>query len=210
MRLLGIVLAGELVHGRSQFAAGPQRLSHDWTCRPRLYDGIPSSTMGYNGSFLGPTIKVYNGENIELITVNNTGESTTIHKHGLHVPGDVDGGPHQRILPGDQRTDILKIRQEASTNWYHPHFMGTTAEQVHAGLAGLWLVEDANSQALSLPSEYGIDDIPLIIQDRFFQNRFMSYEAGLNEHKFFGNTILVNESVGPYKEVPKGWVILRK
>mgnify|MGYP001829027516 FL=1 len=174
-----------------------------------FYTGNPSSTIGYNGNFLGPTIRVYNGNDIELITVNNTEEATTIHKHGLHVPGDVDGGPQQRIDPGDQRVDLLEIRQEASTNWYHPHLMGTTAEQVHDGLAGLWIIEDANSQALNLPGEYGINDIPLIIQDRFFENNVMSYEAGLGDHKFYGNTIIVNGTVGPYKEVPNGWVRFR-
>ncbi len=44
--------------------------------------------------------------------------------------------------------------------------MGRTGEQVVRGLAGAFLIEDDESRSLGLPSEYGVDDIPLIIQDR--------------------------------------------
>lgn len=174
-----------------------------------FFDGVPSNTIGYNGSFLGPTIKTYEGDDITLTTVNNTGEPSTIHKHGLHVPGNVDGGPHQRIEAGGQRVDEIEIRQEASTNWYHPHLMGTNAEQVHSGLAGMWLVEDDNSESLNLPNEYGVNDIPLIVMDRFFVNNVMTYEDGLDDMEFLGNTIIANGTVGAFKEVPTGWIRFR-
>ena len=44
--------------------------------------------------------------------------------------------------------------------WYHPR--GTTAEHVYRGLAGPFYVDDAANDGL-LPSEHGVDDLPLIV-----------------------------------------------
>ena len=181
-------------------------MQHGYT---EFFEGTLSNTFGYNGKFLGPTIRVYKNQNISLTTINNIGEPTTIHKHGLHVPGNVDGGPQQRIEPGASRTDVLQIRQEASTNWYHPHLMGTTAEHVFKGLAGLLIVEDDNSQSLGLPNDYGVNDIPLIIQDRLFVKDVMTYDGEMSNEGYFGNTILVNGTLGAFKEVPASWVRIR-
>lgn len=157
---------------------------------------------------MGPTLRVQNNQQITLTTNNTIGEPSTIHKHGLHVPGNVDGGPHQRINSGSSRTEILNIDQEASTNWYHPYLMGSNAEHVYKGLAGMLIVEDENSQSLGLPSEYGINDIPLIVQDRLFVEGEMTYLMD-NRRGYLGNTILVNGTIGAYKNVPMGWVRFR-
>jgi bilirubin oxidase len=124
------------------------------------------------------------------------------------VPGSVDGGPHQKIDSGNSRTEILNIDQEASTNWYHPHLMGSNAEHVYKGLAGLLIVEDENSLSLGLPNEYGVNDIPLIIQDRLFVEGVMTYSMD-HRRGYLGNTILVNGTIGAYKNVPMGWVRFR-
>ena len=63
--------------------------------------------------------------------------------------------------------------------------MGKTAHHVHAGLAGLYIIEDKNSMALPLPKTYGEDDIPLIIQDRdFFEGKMKKYKVF---HSFLKN-----------------------
>ena len=116
--------------------------------KKEFFNGVLSNTFGYNGNFLGPTLRVQNNQQITLTTNNTIGEPSTIHKHGLHVPGNVDRGPHQRINSGSSRTEILNIDQEASTNWYHPHLMGSNAEHVYKGLAGMLIVEDENSHNL--------------------------------------------------------------
>ncbi|HAC07262.1 MAG TPA: hypothetical protein DCF71_15545 [Gemmatimonadetes bacterium] len=46
----------------------------------------------------------------------------------------------------------------------------STGYQVYEGLAGMIIVEDDVSDALPLPRTYGVDDIPLIIQDRRFHD----------------------------------------
>jgi FtsP/CotA-like multicopper oxidase with cupredoxin domain len=87
-----------------------------------------------------------------------------------------------------------------------------TGEQVLRGLAGLFLIEDAETQALRLPSEYGVDDIPLIIQDRRF-NPDGSFEylstMGDAEVGYQGDVILVNGTVDPYLELSRQRTRLR-
>lgn len=177
-----------------------------------FYSGIPSDTKGFNGDYLGPTIRLYQDTDATITFTNQIGEPTTVHGHGLHVNGEIDGGPQSAIQPGQSWQITIPVRQEAGTSWYHPHLMGKTAHHVHAGLAGLYLIEDENSQALDLPKEYGINDIPLVVQDRSFTDGKMNEYAitedeirnGLRE-----DTLVVNGTVDAYHAVPQGWVRLR-
>lgn len=177
-----------------------------------FYSGIQSDTKGFNGDYLGPAIRLYQDTDATITFINNIGEPTTVHGHGLHVNGEIDGGPQSAIQPGESWQITIPVRQEAGTSWYHPHFMGKTAHHVHAGLAGLYLIEDENSQALDIPKEYGVNDIPLIVQDRSFTDGKMNEYAvteddirnGLRE-----DTLVVNGTVDAYHAVPQGWVRLR-
>jgi bilirubin oxidase len=139
--------------------------------------GLQTPTSGYNGSFLGPTLYIQKGDSVSLTVANALGENTTTHWHGLHVPAAMDGGPHQMIAPGSSWTAAFEMRNEASTFWYHPHHKPNfwqdsngTGGQVYRGLAGMMIVEDANSDTLNIPNTYGVDEIPLIIQDRAFDD----------------------------------------
>jgi len=65
-----------------------------------LLPGTRIPTMGFNGPYLGPIVRVSNGQNIPVIYRNNCAEAIAVHSHGLHVPGEVDGGPQREIEPG--------------------------------------------------------------------------------------------------------------
>lgn len=177
-----------------------------------FYAGVASDTKGFNGDYLGPTVRLYRDSDATITFINNIGEATSVHGHGLHVKGDVDGGPQAVIEDGERWEITIPVRQEAGTSWYHPHLMGTTAHQVHAGLAGLYIIEDENSQTLDLPKTYGVNDIPLVIQDRSFTNNQMNHYA-VNENQLNNglreNTIIANGTIGAYHNVPQGWVRLR-
>ncbi|WP_026077554.1 multicopper oxidase family protein [Brevibacterium senegalense] len=54
----------------------------------------------------------------------------------------------------------------SATLWYHPHPHGEMEEQVLKGFAGLVLVDDEDSAATGLPHEYGVDDVPLVLQHK--------------------------------------------
>jgi blue copper oxidase len=58
---------------------------------------------------------------------------TTVHWHGLLVPGYCDGGPHEPINPGATWHPALKVDQPAATLWFHPHAHHETARQTYMG-----------------------------------------------------------------------------
>lgn len=162
---------------------------------------MKTSTMGYNGNYLGPVIKTKNGETVKIHFSNEMDEATSVLWHGLVVPGTADGGPHQVIQAGSSWEPEFTIDQPAATLWFHPHVIGTTAIQVYYGLAGMIIVEDDDSTRLNLPNVYGVNDIPLIIQDRSFDtDGSFSYYDNMMDGAF-GEYILVNGAIEPELEV---------
>jgi blue copper oxidase len=176
-----------------------------------FFPGRESPTLGYNGSYLGPTIRLYRGDDVQVAVTNALNEDTTAHWHGLIVPGELDGGPHQRIRPGETWRPVLPVRQPAATLFYHSHAHGRTAEQVYRGLAGVLIVADDAEHGLSLPSEYGVDDLPLVIQDRQFKDGRLILPTGMMTamQGRRGNTLLVNGTPNAVALVPARLVRLR-
>lgn len=136
----------------------------------KFYDSTSTPTYGINGTWLGPTIIVNKGDSIILNVKNELSLNTTIHWHGLHVAPFNDGGPHQIIKPQSTWSPSFKIRNQAGTYWYHPHGAGQTELQVSKGIAGFFIVKDSIEAALNLPRNYGIDDIPICIQAKSFDD----------------------------------------
>ncbi|QIY73578.1 multicopper oxidase domain-containing protein [Streptomyces sp. RLB1-33] len=129
-----------------------------------VLSGVTSTTAGYNQSFLGPTMKWTSGDTVLLNITNSLTEDTTVHFHGAHVPPSMDGGPQNAFAAGKTWSPTFTVKDEAKTLWYHPHALGTTAEQATHGLAGMIIVEDDSDASAALPSTYGTDDIPIILQ----------------------------------------------
>ena len=157
--------------------------------------GKSTSSYGYSGSFLGPVLRVRNNDWVTFNVKNSLQEPMTTHWHGLHVPAYADGGPHQIIHPGETWSPEFQIKQKAATFWYHPHLMGKTGEHIYKGLAGLIIVDDEEADALSLPSDYGVDDIPLIVQDRRFRSDGQFQYVSMMPDRMMGmkgDVVLVN------------------
>jgi len=171
-----------------------------------------ATTWGYNGNLLGPALQLKQGEEATIDIHNRLAEETTVHWHGLEVPGAVDGGPQDVIAAGGSRTVTFTPTQRAATCWFHPHQHGKTGRQVAMGLAGLVLISDAESEKLLLPKQWGIDDVPVIVQDKKFtsageidyQLDIMSAAVG-----WFGDTLLTNGALYPEHAAPRGWLRLR-
>ncbi len=179
--------------------------------RTEFFPGRESATLGYNGSYLGPTIRLHRGDDVQVAVANALDEGTTVHWHGLIVPGELDGGPHQLVRPGETWRPVLPVRQPAATLFYHSHVHDRTAEQVYLGLAGVLLVADEKERSLGLPSEYGVDDLPLVIQDRQFEDGRLLLPTGMmtTMQGRRGNTILVNGTPNALARVPARRVRLR-
>jgi blue copper oxidase len=176
-----------------------------------LIAGLETPTWGYNGSVLGPTLVVPRGRPVHMALTNGLDQSTTVHWHGARVPGRMDGGPHTLIQPGTTQNDHFTLDQPGATLWYHPHPHGRTGPQVYAGLAGLLLVDDGVDRHVGLPHAWGVDDIPLIVQDRRIAAdgtlRYM--DAMMDIMGMQGDRFLVNGREQPFVHIPAQWIRLR-
>jgi len=194
------------VNGVKQYDLAIQESTHSF------FTTVNSSTYGFNQSYLGPTLLLKNGDDVSINFQNNLMEATTVHGHGMHLPAVMDGGPHQTIAAGASWSAQYRVNQKACSNWYHPHLMGKTAEHVYHGLAGMIIIEDSESQALALPKTYGVDDIPLVVQDRVFDTDGQISYAPTNMQimqGYRGNTLITNGQVAPSFTANAGLLRLR-
>ena len=170
-----------------------------------------TDTYSYNGmSVLGPTLRLRTGDSVVINVANELDEVTTTHWHGADVPAEDDGGPHSIIEPGTTWVADFDVIQSAATLWYHPHAHGSTAEHVYRGAAGLIIIEDDNPAAAALPATYGVDDIPVIIQDRdFTEDGQLDFAIDPGDDGNLDGTLTVNGAINPFVEVPRGLVRLR-
>jgi FtsP/CotA-like multicopper oxidase with cupredoxin domain len=180
--------------------------------RTEFLPGKLTETWGANGTYLAPTLRAARGNEV-LVNVENglAGETTTLHWHGMHLPAAADGGPHQTIPPGETWSPAWTIDQPAATLWYHPHPHGATEDHVYRGIVGMFILDDLNTAQLGLPDEYGVDDIPLIVQDkRFEDDGSLDFSKELfSPTGLLGDEILVNGTHDPYLEVSTELVRLR-
>ena len=177
-----------------------------------IAEGGKTPVLGFSRPYLGPTLRLRRGQVAELAVANRLEEPVTCHWHGLHVPAVLEGGPALQIGPGQTWNVSLPVDQPAATLWYHSHIHRRTADHVYYGLAGLLLIDDPAAGDEGLPVTYGVDDLPLIIQDRAFEadGSFFYLKRGpALTHGYLGNVILVNGAIAPTAGVPAGLVRLR-
>ena len=159
---LGALQAEGVGHGHQDAPWYPLHLPtetsadlRELSCAPALVDmgdGRLRSVLAYNGSFPGPTWNARTGDWITVRLLNNLQEETITHWHGLIVDYQNDGGPLLGIGPGQFYDYNFQVRQRAGLNFYHPHPHMLTGKQVCLGLAGAFIVRDAEEDALNLPS----------------------------------------------------------
>ena len=165
-----------------------------WRYEGKVLEGETASLVDLGRTYLGPIIRVHKGQRVRIRFTNDISQDTIVHWHGLHVPADMDGHPRYVIPKGQTYIYEFEVRNRAGTYWYHPHPHGMTGPQVYGGLAGLFLVFDDEERDAGLPT--GEYDIPLVIQDRAFDNsNQLIYLSGHHMEQmtgFLGDWILVN------------------
>lgn len=179
------------------------------TGQSEIRPGIHTPTWGFNGPHLGPTLRFSRGETVAIEVENTLAEETAVHWHGMLVPAAMDGGPHSPIAPGSSWTATYTVEQPAATCWYHPHPHGATGVQAYRGMAGMIIVDDDVSNALDLPHDYGVDDIPVVLMDANFND-----DGSLNETEdvdlgLLGSYVHINGSVNPHFAASTGRIRLR-
>ena len=198
----------------------------------QLHRDLPATKVwgyhdGSTGGYPGPTIVARSGEPVAVTWVNDLRDEAgnflkahalpvdaclhgatsdaprgVVHLHGGHVASKYDGQPELTLLPGAETRYEYPNQQRAATLWYHDHAVGITRLNVIMGLAGFYIVTDAEEEKLGLPS--GKYDIGLAIQDRSFNPDGSFRYPTRWQGSFFGNTPLVNGKVSPYLEVDRG------
>ncbi len=120
-----------------------------------LLPGKPTTFWAYNASIPGPLIEVTEGDRVEVRFINNLGQPSTIHWHGLPVPPEQDGNPHDPVPPGGERLYRFNLpKGSAGTYWYHPHPHGHTAEQAFRGLAAAFIVRAADDPLANIAERH--------------------------------------------------------
>jgi len=131
---------------------------------------------------------------------------TVVHLHGGRTAAVSDGWTENGTLSGQYTTCNYTNDQQATLLWYHDHAMGITRFNVYTGLAGLYIIRDAEEEALRLPA--GPYEIPLLLQDRNLDTAPDGSLTGRLLHKvedgtmeFFGPFTLVNGIIWPHLPV---------
>ncbi len=87
-----------------------------WSFTP----GTRAPVWGINGRYMGPTIRVWSGDDVKLIYSNRLTENVAMTIRGLQVPGPLIGGAARMMSPNADWAPVLPIRQSAATLWYRP------------------------------------------------------------------------------------------
>lgn len=175
----------------------------------------------------GPTIEAVRGRPVIIRFVNRLkagdtlarpGESpdTCIHGHGCHTPPQSDGyptdcipgwsgygRPHTRVYVHPNDNDF------PSTLWYHDHTNHHTARNVYLGLAGFFILRphptaegrDALFRQIEDQLPGGNYDVPMVFQDRLFNEDGSLNFPDFNHDGTLGDTFLVNGRMQPFLTV---------
>lgn len=99
--------------------------------------GTPVSKITINSGIPGPTLRFTEGEEAVITVTNHMDVDTSIHWHGILIPGAMDGVPgfngFPGIKPGETFTYRFPIRQ-TGTYWYHAHSLAQEQEGHYGSL----------------------------------------------------------------------------
>lgn len=135
----------------SSVQAGEYRLTIDR--QPVNVTGKPVQSLTINGQIPGPTLRFKEGEDVTIHVTNRLREDTSVHWHGLLLPGQMDGVPGLSGFPGIKPSQTFtyrfKIRQ-AGTYWYHSH----SGTQEQAGLYGALIIDPAAPEVVQTARDH--------------------------------------------------------
>ena len=114
--------------------------------------GRKDMAITLNGGITGPVLRFTEGETATIRVTNHLKETTSIHWHGLLVPGSKDGSPgfngFAGIKPGKTYTYTFNLRQ-TGTYWYHAH----SATQEQAGQYGALIIDPKSGSDIAVTTD---------------------------------------------------------
>lgn len=165
LRSEGGVLRAELVAANTPSTIGGQNLL----------------TSTYNGTIPGPTLRLRQGDRLDVRLTNRLPVSTlpvpsnpnfppqnpgptNLHTHGFHVSPKEPSDDVFVVVPPGQSFDYsyqLPGNHPAGTYWYHPHNHGSVAVQMFGGMSGAIIIEGEIDQ---VPEIAAARDIVMVQQ----------------------------------------------
>ncbi len=109
----------------------------------RNFTGTPVTVLAIDQQVPAPTLRAAVGDTLRVTFHNRLEVNTSVHWHGILLPGDQDGVPYlntQPIAPGASHTFEFPILH-AGTFWYHSH----TDLQIQRGLYGGIVLRERDS-----------------------------------------------------------------
>jgi FtsP/CotA-like multicopper oxidase with cupredoxin domain len=119
-----------------------------------LLPGVTTTAVTFNGTVPGPTIRVTEGDTVEIAVTNTLDQPTSIHWHGLHVPNDQDGvgGVTQPMIQRGETFNYKFTAPHAGTFMYHAHG-ANSREQMDRGLYAPFIIDQAGGDAIQADKE---------------------------------------------------------
>lgn len=125
----------------------------DIALQPVHVTGKSVEKITVNGTTPGPTLYFTEGEEAIIHVNNHLNETTSVHWHGILLPGEMDGvqglNNYSDIAAGATFTYRFKVRQNG-TYWYHAHTNG----QEQDGLYGAMIFKPRDKEPVSADRDY--------------------------------------------------------
>ena len=106
-----------------------------------------------NGGIPAPTLRFKEGDEALIHVTNKMDQDSSIHWHGLLLPGEMDGVPTFNSFPGIKPSKTFTYRfplRQTGTYWYHAHSGG----QEQDGLYGSIIVDPAGKDPIRSDHDY--------------------------------------------------------
>jgi len=148
----------------------------------------PDASLTYNGTVPGPTIEIYEGDEVEVTLINELDVDASVHVHGVHYKIDSDGTRHTQSFapPGGKYVYRWIAAPGTAGYWhYHDHVIGPGMDGVRGIEQGLYGALIVRKLGDPLPDKTFV----LVMQNVWFNNnrypRTPLLEAGLGERVEF-------------------------
>ncbi len=161
LRASGGAVAVAALAPLSERALASDVVQYTLTAGPLRFSPVPGQNfagLGFNGGIPGPLLRVVHGQRLRAKFINNTGQGSTIHWHGMILPNKMDGseGVSQPAVPPGGSFLYEFSPEPPGTRWYHDHI----SDGLLRGLFGMIVVEDPRDQRADAEFALVFHDVP--------------------------------------------------
>ncbi|MCC7530417.1 MAG: multicopper oxidase domain-containing protein [Candidatus Melainabacteria bacterium] len=139
----------------------------------KVASDVQIAALTYNGKLPGPELRFQQGDRVRLVLHNELKYPTSLHFHGMILPGSVDGlpRPDSGIVKPGATYAYQFIANQPGTFWYHPQIIH--GDQKAKGLFGALVILPKGN--LSQRSDTPDKDVVLVVGD--IKTEFRSKEG---------------------------------